>query len=407
LLFYAITPKAQEWIKAGEPAYLGSRYAYVGVTMACAALIVMLNKAVYTRATAAIAIGVLIASAVAIVSIYVSWFNGRVAWTMRLNMARWEVARAIGSCQLPPLAAPQAPVAAPRLWNVVGLAGFPVGYDDYWTTFLAMHYARKLTISNGVDSVRRGTDPLFLDFRVDSKSLDTAVILRERGVGSAPDRLYLMIGERHDEVALSYQESGGMQRRVLSPGMELTHCAGYRVYELFGKNIDMLTLSLLGGTFSPLGLQVRQLSYDLGATVSFSRDGDGIRLLNSGWSTPERWGTWSEAKEASLLLGLSSVPANGAWLTAGIHAFVNERHPNLTVNVVVNGVPVGRWSFNAGQPNQEPGVRIPVAVLKKQRPVEILFQISTPVSPLELGLSGDGRPLGIGLKWMQLRPMLN
>ena len=79
---------------------------------------------------------------------------------------------------------------------------------------------------------------------------------------------------------------------------------------------------------------------------------------------PEPWGTWTDGSEAELLFRLESIPDSDLTLAVKGHAFVNEKHPELNIDVIVNDQPVGRWKFKQGESAEEFRLKIPVEVLK-------------------------------------------
>lgn len=142
----------------------------------------------------------------------------------------------------------------------------------------------------------------------------------------------------------------------------------------------------------------RRARWERGETYYFSAGARSVSLLGSGWGEPAFWGVWSVAPEATLTCLPFPPPGEPIVWRAAVRAFVWPQHPRLAVEVVANGVPVGRWHF---EHRQDRGVVERVAMipaeLVRHEPVELQFRIPGCISPRELGLSQDERQLGIGL----------
>jgi hypothetical protein len=145
--------------------------------------------------------------------------------------------------------------------------------------------------------------------------------------------------------------------------------------------------------------------YEPGETISFGQNGNATSYETGAWSHPEAWGTWSEGTEFGLQLETDRPADSDLILSVVVGPFVNERQPELTVQVLVNGERVDEWRFVYGQskePYETRKATIPKAVFNKAKPCVILFRVSKPTSPAELGLSKDPRKLGLGFIRAQL-----
>ncbi|MBA0394972.1 hypothetical protein D7U98_06080 [Stenotrophomonas maltophilia] len=123
---------------------------------------------------------------------------------------------------------------------------------------------------------------------------------------------------------------------------------------------------------------------------------EGIFL--SGWAASESWGRWSNASTARLKIKLPS-DAAGHELTLRLGAFVNSQHPSLRLGVRVNGEAVGAYQFDESTPVRS----IMLAVPQGASTLIVRFDIESPASPKELGLSDDVRQLGVSLQALELR----
>jgi hypothetical protein len=129
-------------------------------------------------------------------------------------------------------------------------------------------------------------------------------------------------------------------------------------------------------------------------------------VLRTGWSVPEKWGVWSDGPEARLVIDPKPalVGAGDLLLIVRVIGYVTPSHPRELVDVLVNDAPVALWTFELGDGWLEHRVRVPAALVVAESPLEVTFRLRNPVSPAELGISGDGRRLGIGLTYIRLAP---
>lgn len=136
----------------------------------------------------------------------------------------------------------------------------------------------------------------------------------------------------------------------------------------------------------------------LGQTLNFG-DPQGIaEYLKHGWSHTESWGTWTDGQEARLVarLEIPEVPAMVLVLEAG--GFSHPSHPVIDVTVTLNGVPIGALSAQGGLRPQRHAFVVPMA----GGWLDIRLQIANPASPAVLGLSDDGRLLGLAVTAVRL-----
>jgi hypothetical protein len=137
--------------------------------------------------------------------------------------------------------------------------------------------------------------------------------------------------------------------------------------------------------------------------ISFTSKGTGHKYLMYGWSGPGELGTWSDGDTAAIFLKLSAPPKRDLNLCIGGHAFVNDKHPNQEIDVLLNEHLLKTLKYNSSSKAARM-VRIPRSLtLEKEGCLLIQFRFKDAKSPAELGLSGDGRILGLHLEWMQLR----
>lgn len=136
--------------------------------------------------------------------------------------------------------------------------------------------------------------------------------------------------------------------------------------------------------------------YVMGSPIDFTERGNSAPYRCEGWSSSEKWGTWTDGFRATMEIPFSETPEGPLQMHVEIgQTLLHPLHPQLHVRVDVGGSPLASWTFDS------PGsgarhVEIPLEKLSGEKCV-ITFDISNPVSPAELGLSDDTRQLGIGI----------
>ncbi len=147
--------------------------------------------------------------------------------------------------------------------------------------------------------------------------------------------------------------------------------------------------------------------YELGRVISFAESGNADEYKSGWWSAAEDWGAWTTGGVAHLVLPLPRVPRDDLILAGIVKAYVNDQNPRLEAIVLVNGRQVDRWVFRDGS-LQHIEVRIPAPFFKEYaiKPLlRVTFEVTAPVSPAELGLSKDKRPLGLGVQELTVREL--
>lgn len=148
--------------------------------------------------------------------------------------------------------------------------------------------------------------------------------------------------------------------------------------------------------------------YEPGQTLTFPRGGSAAEYLRTGWAVAEDWANWTEGQDSYLELPLASEnSANAVTLEAQIVPNLSTQNPACSVEVFINGVDVGRWSFSYVPQFEIRTVRamIPAKVLSQRNPVQIRFHMNEPVkSPEEQGKGADPRKLGLAFLKIGLYP---
>jgi hypothetical protein len=146
--------------------------------------------------------------------------------------------------------------------------------------------------------------------------------------------------------------------------------------------------------------------YEPGQWIDFSDGGDAITYETGGWWKPEPWGTWT-AEQAGLTIDFGGEVKSDLTMEAVAVAFVNDKHPTVDVEVLVNDITAGKWSFRfkSGAPEFETyRMVLSRKALNKALPVVIRLRVSGAGSSAAAGLSGDARTLGVAVRRLRLLP---
>lgn len=133
---------------------------------------------------------------------------------------------------------------------------------------------------------------------------------------------------------------------------------------------------------------------------------EGAQALRSqGWSTPERWGTWSIDGYSTLTpIEVRDPQLDSDFLfEADVRSFVPSADHCQTVRMFANGALVAEWLFT---PSNGEGrtvkALIPRRLFAKVRFLDISFDTPDAMSPKSYGFSGDTRKLGFGIKRLKI-----
>lgn len=126
------------------------------------------------------------------------------------------------------------------------------------------------------------------------------------------------------------------------------------------------------------------------------------QFLGEGWGSVEPWGVWSIGNTAAVRIKLRNADDTKVEFT--LNAFLAGKHPEVTVTPILAGKPLAPFKIDASRPLPIVwSLNLPRAFLDSHDGLlDIEFRIASPASPAELGLSADGRKLGIGLIAMKV-----
>ena len=144
--------------------------------------------------------------------------------------------------------------------------------------------------------------------------------------------------------------------------------------------------------------------YALGEMLDFTtKDASTRQYLTFGWGEPRVTGTWTEGPLAMLRLGLAA-PDRARSLILEVDALpFLARHPQLDVDVVVNGQRVDRWIFRPAAPVARQRARIPAELVGGRGGLDIELRFHNPASPLTPGVAAPGSFLGLAVRSLVVR----
>jgi hypothetical protein len=138
-----------------------------------------------------------------------------------------------------------------------------------------------------------------------------------------------------------------------------------------------------------------------GSMIDFRIRGNSDLYEAGGWGTQEDGGSWTLNDRSTLLLQLPASPGSDLLLSFKAHSFLAPVRPHFRETLQVNGIAVADWSITNSQIDER--VRLPRAILGSNL-VKIEFIDPDPQSPAGLGLSTDGRRLGLALERLKIVP---
>ena len=132
-------------------------------------------------------------------------------------------------------------------------------------------------------------------------------------------------------------------------------------------------------------------------SILFTVDGNVSDFVRFGWSNQEPTHRWTDGSQAKLVFRLQDQPDENLLLRLKASAYLGGGLPYQTIDVVVNGKKTATWQMK-GLDWYE--AVIPSRLVSKNGILEVLFNISNPTSPAEVGESKDARKLGIAAREM-------
>jgi hypothetical protein len=135
--------------------------------------------------------------------------------------------------------------------------------------------------------------------------------------------------------------------------------------------------------------------YQYGKTIDFSETGNSFQYLSGkGWGIASYGNTWTYSKKVELVLPVNP-PTSDLILKASIIPYLGKgklRHQK--VKVYVNNQFVNEWTVTKSEKYQ---ISIPKRYIKNKQ-LKLGFQLPDAISPHELKIGVDTKPLGIAFK---------
>jgi peptidoglycan/LPS O-acetylase OafA/YrhL len=139
------------------------------------------------------------------------------------------------------------------------------------------------------------------------------------------------------------------------------------------------------------------LGQDVASSPTFQR------VASDGWSDREEWGVWAIGHRSELVIPLMPGESTDLKLALKGTVFVCDKHPAVTIHLTANGVPLETLTGTVANPSIDRLFDLPPAVFAANpRRLTLVIATDNPASPMSLGLSGDPRVIGFGLKSMML-----
>ncbi len=137
---------------------------------------------------------------------------------------------------------------------------------------------------------------------------------------------------------------------------------------------------------------IRDRSLGTSEPIFFTMDGKVSDFIRFGWSNQEPNHRWTVGSQAKLIFKLKNQSEKDLLLRLKAFAYLGGGLSHQTIDVIVNHKKVGTWQMR-GLGWYE--AVIPSGLLPEDGLFEVIFDISDPTSPLEVGESADSRKLGI------------
>ena len=143
-------------------------------------------------------------------------------------------------------------------------------------------------------------------------------------------------------------------------------------------------------------------NYQLGDDIDFCRKGNAESYLHVGWDFATDGGCWTLSPQATLRMTVANgcPPDQTLCLEIEAQGLVSAEHPSTRMTLMINGQAVGSHAFGGREVHC---FAIPPAMHSNSDPsLRVDLLVANPVSPLQLGLSHDGRELGLLLTRMRI-----
>jgi len=139
-----------------------------------------------------------------------------------------------------------------------------------------------------------------------------------------------------------------------------------------------------------------QKTIRLNQKILFSAGSKGNLLIQSGFSTPEKWATWTDGRSAKMGFCLKEpIDEVGLRVIFTLSPFISAIRPSLDVSVAANGHAETAWHFSQEAAPVSRIVQIPPDHFLYEGCVTLQFEFSDARPASQMGAVGDPRELGI------------
>jgi len=241
---------------------------------------------------------------------------------------------------------------------------------------------------------KMGTNSIYIG-RYDDSKLAAANAKYEAAIASGnydPEALYIIDDERVMPVLMHLDPKKHLFAKidgfnVLAPGwVACVSCAQPSKEALISKTYPKIR------TNEPIGFGKGQVG------TAFLIGIDQRQIKGWGWAYPESWGVWTEGPKSKVVLPIPQ--GNPKTLTMNFRAFITAAHPKQTVEVLVNNQFVQSVIFIKDQNNQ---IIINIPQDNNLGFIAIELRLPDAISPKDLRIGEDIRPLGVGLVRAEFR----
>ncbi|MBL4681615.1 MAG: sulfatase-like hydrolase/transferase [Pseudomonadales bacterium] len=141
--------------------------------------------------------------------------------------------------------------------------------------------------------------------------------------------------------------------------------------------------------------------YNIGTEIDFSNTGLGKKYQTFGWSTAEKWGSFSLGHRSGLMLKLGSHPERDLGLNMNLDALLFEPWNEQRISIIINDQKIEDLIFRDTRAHQVT-LKIPQRILYNTSLFNIQFVYHNAIKPESLGTSTDTRYLAQSLKNLRI-----
>jgi SAM-dependent methyltransferase len=138
--------------------------------------------------------------------------------------------------------------------------------------------------------------------------------------------------------------------------------------------------------------------YKPGTNLIFSKDGNGVQYLKTGWSSSETNYTWSSSKKATIELPFESLPQNDINLKMKFSVYLKQNVlDSQSVKIFINDQKMDEMSIKDSK-IVDYVLKIPKSIFENNNTLSITFELPDAFVPAQHGIGSDNRALGLCLR---------